>query len=58
MTGSMPIFADESYPRASDGSDAEQTDAGASTASSMTDTGATIASETSSEDSDMLATDG
>ena len=47
MTGSMPIFGDESYPRASDSSDAEQTDAGA-----------TVAAEGSSEDSDMLATDG
>jgi hypothetical protein len=58
MTGSMPIFADDNYPRASDSSDAEQTDAGASTTSSVTDVGATIAAEGSSEDSDMLATDG
>jgi hypothetical protein len=50
MTGSMPIFADESYPRASDSSDAEQ--------SGVTDVGATVAAEGSSEDSDMLATDG
>jgi len=50
MTGSMPIFGDESYPRASDSSDAEQ--------SGVTDVGATVAAEGPSEDSDMLATDG
>jgi hypothetical protein len=50
MTGSMPIFADESYPRASAGEDDEQTGAGASTSPGATDPGATVASEPSSED--------
>ena len=54
MTGAMPIFGDESYPRASDSSDAEQTDAGASTTSSVTNVGATVAAEGSSEDSVCL----
>jgi hypothetical protein len=60
MTGSFPIFSDESYPRASDDQDenVEQTDASASTASGVADSGATVAAEGSSEDSDMLATDG
>jgi hypothetical protein len=58
MTGSVPIYSDESYPRASELDDAEQTDASVSTTNGVTDTGATIASEGSSEDSDMLATDG
>jgi hypothetical protein len=60
MTGSMPIFADDSYPRASDDrdEDTERTGANASTESGVTDSGATVAAEGSSEDSDALATDG
>jgi hypothetical protein len=60
MTGSVPIYSDESYPRASDDQDenTEQSDANASTTNGATDTGATIASEGLSEDGDMLATDG
>ncbi|HEY7094943.1 MAG TPA: hypothetical protein VH393_17300, partial [Ktedonobacterales bacterium] len=58
MTGSVPIYSDESYPRAPELDDAEQSDASASTASDATDTGATVAAEGSTEDSDALATDG
>jgi hypothetical protein len=51
MTGSIRIFADEGYPRASDGDDAEPTDASASTRNGATDTGATVAAEPFSEGS-------
>jgi hypothetical protein len=57
MTGSMPIFADESYPRAPAGADDEQTGAGASTTPTATDTGATVASEPSSDDDDPARDD-
>jgi hypothetical protein len=57
MTGSMPIFADESYPRASSGGDDEQTGAGAPTSPGAADIGATVASEPSSEDGDPARDD-
>ena len=57
MTGSMPIFADESYPRALDDQDAEPTDASTSTASEVTDSGATVASATPSEDDEPPESD-
>ena len=57
MTGSMPIFADESYPRAPDDQDAEPTDASTSTASEVTDSGATVASATPSEDDEPTESD-
>jgi hypothetical protein len=57
MTGSMPIFADDSYPHAPDDQDldTEQTGATASTSTGTTDAtdaGATVASDTPSEDDD------
>jgi hypothetical protein len=52
MTGSMPIFADESYSRAPDDQNAEPTDASASTTNGATDTGAIVASDTPSADDD------
>jgi hypothetical protein len=54
MTGSMPIFGDESYPRTPDDQDedTDQTGMSASTASNMTDTGATVASDTPPESDD------
>ena len=60
MTGSFPIFSDESYPRASDNQDENtgQTDATDTSASGMTDTGATVAAETSAEGSASSAEDG
>jgi hypothetical protein len=58
MTGSVPIYSDESYPRAPQPDDAEQADANAATTSGATDAGATVASEGSPADGDMLATDG
>jgi hypothetical protein len=58
MTGSVPIFSDESYPRASERDDAEQSAASASAANGATDTGATVAAETSSERSASSAEDG
>jgi hypothetical protein len=60
MTGSMPIFADESYPRALNDQDAESTDASTSTASETTDAtdaGATVASATPSEDDEPTESD-
>jgi hypothetical protein len=52
MTGSFPIFSDESYPRASEPDDGEQIGEGAFTASSAMDTGATAASDTPPKDDD------
>jgi hypothetical protein len=60
MTGSFPIFSDESYPRASDNQDENtgQTGASTSTASGVADSGATVAAEPSSEGSASSSEDG